>query len=199
MMSEKTFETTRTSFFGYSLPNNALVLSLIGIFTAFNFLMTFFVQIPVPATGGYINIGDVAVMYVALLFGPIIGGIAGGLGPMLADIAFGYAIYAPATLIIKAIEGFVIGIVANPGKNDKRLSAFDVIAVVLGGLCIPFGYFIYESLLYGAPTALVEMPGNFIQFVVAATASILLISASRKNIIKGLPQVFDKIFLKASP
>ena len=96
------------SLFGYFIPNNALLISMVGIFIALNFVVTYWIQIPIPATGGYINIGDVAVMFTALLFGPIIGGIAGGVGPMLADAFSPWVIYAPATLVIKGIEGFLM-------------------------------------------------------------------------------------------
>jgi uncharacterized membrane protein len=137
-------------------------------------------------------------MFTALLFGPIIGGIAGGLGPMLADILSPYIIYAPATLIIKGIEGFLIGLISNPKEFETRISYRDIIAVLIGGFLIPFGYFIYEAYILGLGVviAFVEIPGNFFQFGFAAVASILIILASRKNIIKSMPQVFDKIFIK---
>ncbi|MHA1472158.1 MAG: ECF transporter S component, partial [Promethearchaeota archaeon] len=154
--------------------------------------------IPIPATGGYINIGDIAVMFTALLFGPIIGGITGGVGPMLSDVFSGaFIIYAPATLIIKGIEGFLIGLISNPRKCGERLSYRDIVAVIVGGILIPLGYFIYEAFILGLgiAIALVEMPGNFFQFISAAVFSILLITASRKNILDSLPQVFDQIFI----
>ncbi|MFX0002534.1 MAG: ECF transporter S component [Candidatus Hodarchaeota archaeon] len=188
---------SQKSLNGYFIPNNTLLISMIGIFTALNFAITFWIQIPIPATGGYINIGDVAVMFTALLFGPIIGGIAGGLGPMLADIFTPYVIYAPATLFIKGIEGFLIGLIANPKDLEGRVSYRDIIAVLIGGLLIPLGYFIYEAFILnlGVLTAVAEVPGNFFQFGFAALASILLILASRKNIIDALPQVFNKVFV----
>ncbi|MHA2183917.1 MAG: ECF transporter S component [Promethearchaeota archaeon] len=189
----------RYAFYGYMLPNNSLSISIIGIFTALNFIFTFWLQIPIPATGGYINIGDTVVMFTALLFGPIIGGIAGGLGPMLADILSPYVIYAPATLVIKGIEGFLIGLISNPRDSEERISYRDIIAVLIGGILIPFGYFIYEAFILGLGVAIafVEIPGNFFQFGFAAVASILLILASRKTIIESMPQVFDKIFIKS--
>ena len=185
------------NLFGYFIPNNALIISMIAIFTAINFVVTYWIQIPIPATGGYINIGDVTVMYTALLFGPIIGGIAGGLGPMLADMFTPWIIYAPATLVIKGIEGFLIGFIANPKDREGRVAYHDIIAVLTGGILIPLGYFIYEAFILqlGVATALVEMPGNFFQFGFAAIGSILLIAGSRKNIIHSLPQTFNKIFI----
>jgi uncharacterized membrane protein len=192
-------KSVRYAFYGYMLPKNSLSISIIGIFTALNFIFTFWLQIPIPATGGYINIGDTVVMFTALLFGPIIGGIAGGLGPMLADILSPYVIYAPATLVIKGIEGFLIGLISNPRDSEERISYRDIIAVLIGGILIPFGYFIYEAFILGLGVAIafVEIPGNFFQFGFAAVASILLILASRKTIIESMPQVFDKIFIKS--
>ena len=190
------------NFLGYILPNNVLSISIIAIFTALIFVVTYWIQIPIPATGGYINIGDIAVMFTALLFGPIIGGITGGVGPMIADIFSGpYIIYAPATLIIKGIEGFLIGLISNPRGTTGRVSYRDIIAVIIGGICIPLGYFIYEAFILGlgVAIALVEIPGNFFQFISAAVFSILLVTASRKNIIDSLPQVFNKIFIPIDP
>ncbi|MBA7702811.1 hypothetical protein ES703_111586 [subsurface metagenome] len=193
---KKSFD--QKSLFGYFIPNNALLISMVGIFIALNFVVTYWIQIPIPATGGYINIGDVAVMFTALLFGPIIGGIAGGVGPMLADAFSPWVIYSPATLVIKGIEGFLIGFIANPKDCEGRISYRDIIAVLTGGILIPFGYFIYEAFILklGTAVALVEVPGNFFQFGFAAIGSILLIGASRKNIIDALPQVFNKIFIQ---
>ena len=194
------FQKEYKNFKGYALPINVLVLSMIAIFTALSFVVTFWIQIPIPATGGYINIGDTAVMFTALLFGPIIGGIAGGVGPMLADVFSGaYIIYAPATVVIKGIEGFLIGLIANPKDCEGRVSTADMVAVIIGGFLIPLGYFIYEAFILGlGVAAFVEVPGNCFQFIFAAAVSLLLTTASRKNIIDGLPQVFDKIFISES-
>jgi len=129
----------KKSFIGYLLPNNALSISIIGIFTALNFVITFWIQIPIPATGGYINIGDIAVMFTALLFGPIIGGIAGGLGPMFADIFLGYWLYAPATLLIKACEGGIVGILGHKRlrfSSKIRWKAFTFVAGLITGILL---------------------------------------------------------------
>ena len=185
------------TFRGYLLPSNTLINALTAIFAALIYILTAFLAIPVPATGGYINLGDMLVMFTALLFGPIVGGLAGGFGSMLADILSPYYIYAPATLIIKGIEGFIIGIISNPRKNNSRLSYRDLIAVLIGGILIPLGYFIYEAFILnlGIVVALVEVPGNFFQFGFAAISSTLLITATRKNLISNFPQVFNKIFI----
>lgn len=196
-MSEKTYNPPRKNFIGYSLPDNPIVVALIAIFIAVNFVVTFWIQIPIPGTSGYFNFGDVTVMYGALLFGPIIGSFAGGIGSMLADVFSPYMIYAPATIIIKGLEGFIIGVIANPKKNTQRIRINDELGVVAGGLLIPIGYFIYELVFpgFGLAYALYGVPYNTVQFSVAAISSLILVTISRKNIIQGMPQVFDKVFV----
>ena len=181
---------------GYLIPNNVLSISIIGIFAALICVLTMIISIPIPATQGFINIGDAGVMFTGLIFGPFIGGIAGGVGSALADIFLGYVIYAPATLIIKGLEGFLIGIIANPKYYYMKLNYRDFLAVVVGGLTMVFGYFIYEILLWGFASALYEVILNgIIQFGVAGVISLLLILSVRKSIVQGFPQVFDKIFI----
>ncbi|MFW9952743.1 MAG: ECF transporter S component [Candidatus Thorarchaeota archaeon] len=194
---EKSYQDNGKSFKGYLLPSNTLINALTAIFAALIYVVTAFIAIPVPATGGYINLGDILVMFTALLFGPIVGGLAGGIGSMLADILSPYYIYAPATLIIKGIEGFIIGLISNPRENVSRISYMDIIAVLIGGFIIPVGYFIYEAFILnlGITIALVEVPGNAFQFGFAAVSSILLIIATRKNLTSNFPQVFNKIFI----
>ena len=182
-------------FIGYYLPVNPLVIAMIGIFAALICVLTMIVQIPIPATGGYLNIGDAGVMITAILFGPIVGALAGGIGSMLADLFTGYVIYAPATLIIKGLEGLIVGLISNPKRYYKKLNFRDFIAVAVGGFIIVLGYFIYETILYGPAVALVEIPGNIIQFLFAAVLAILFALTVRKRIIDGLPEAFEKIFI----
>ena len=194
-MNEKAI-TKIKDFMGYRLPSNAISFSIIGIFSALICILTMIISIPIPATSGFINIGDAGVMITGLLFGPIIGGIAGGVGSSLADIFLGYTIYAPATLIIKGLEGFLVGLIANPKKGDSRINYKDILAVITGGILMTYGYFLYEIFLFGVPGAVYELFLNgIIQFGLGSIIAILFILTIRKNITDNLPQVFDKIFL----
>jgi len=185
----------KPNFLGYLLPFNSLSLSMIGIFGAFTCVVTMVIAFPIPSANGFINIGDAVVMITGLLFGPIIGGIAGGIGSSLADLFLGFGIYAPATLVIKGLEGFIVGLIANPKKRHK-LNYRDFIAVIVGGLTMIFGYFFYEVMIYGLPSALYEFILNsIIQFGLGSIIALAFIFAARKNITSSLPQVFDKIYL----
>ena len=193
---EKHFRYKGKTFMGYLYPTNSLSISTIGIFAALICVLTMLIAIPIPATQGFINIGDAGVMIAGLLLGPVIGGLAGGIGSALADIFLGYTIYAPATLIIKGLEGFVIGIIANPRKKHRKQFFRDILAVIVGGSIMVTGYFVYEFFLFGFPAALYEFIFNgLIQFGLSAIIALLFTRIFRKNIIDSLPQVFDKIFV----
>ena len=181
---------------GYIIPNNVISISIIGIFAALICILTLVISIPIPATQGFINIGDAGVMFTGLIFGPFVGGLSGGIGSALADIFLGYTIYAPATLIIKGLEGLLIGIIANPKHYYVKLNYRDILAVVVGGIIMVFGYFIYEIVLWGFASALYEVILNgIIQFGISGIISILLILAIRETIIQNFPQVFDRLFI----
>lgn len=99
-------------------------------------------SIYVPSTRGFFNIGETMVYTAALLFGPIIGAFAGGVGSGFADLLLGFWHYAPATLVIKAIEGGLVGVLGRrkPKFQSKILwKTFTfctglVIGTLLGGI-----------------------------------------------------------------
>ena len=191
--SEKSYPIKGKTFMGYSILNNPLNVSMAAIFAVIIFALTL---IAVVLSEGFINIGDIGVMISGLLFGPVVGSVAGGIGPFIADIVL-YPPTAIYTLVIKALEGFLVGVIANPRKNYKKLNYRDIVAVVVGGLTMVFGYFFVELLVFGDPGwAFGELPLNFfVQFLTGVIGSILFVRIWRKSIIDSFPQVFDKIFI----
>lgn len=157
-------------------------LALVSIMTALVFISTYLFQIPIPLTGGYFNLGDAIIYISAILFGPIIGGITGGVGAALADIVGGYVIYAPGTLIIKFCEGFIVGLIVFAIRMKKWVRWKEyitiIIAVIIGGLEMVVGYWVYESyilpfLVIGFTiVALAEVPVNLIQVLIGAIIAI---------------------------
>lgn len=117
-------------------------LSITVIFTAFVCVATCVLKVDIPQTKGYFNIGDTMVYVTALLFGPYIGGIAGGVGAALADVILATPEYAPGTLVVKAIEGFLVGYIshkANPLAKWRHV--WRSITVVVG---IALALILYE-------------------------------------------------------
>lgn len=109
-------------------------LALSGVMTAIVFVITRAFALPIPQTKGFFNLGEAGVYASAVLFGPLVGALAGGVGSALADLSLGYAQYAPFTLVIKGVEGAVVGMVArtvSPGVWGFGLGGGAIAAVIL--------------------------------------------------------------------
>lgn len=154
-------------------------LTLATIFAALVFVVTSQIPpIPIPATGGYFNLGETTIYIAALLFGPFAGAFSGGIGAMLADIYLGYVHFAPGTLIIKGVEGALVGFLNIRLKNwIPNSTVRAIICVVLGGIEMVAGYFLYETLLSVLfPSleiyAIAEVPLNIGQLLVSLVIAV---------------------------
>jgi len=108
-------------------------LSILAMFIAVVCVATVILKIDIPATHGFFNVGDSMVYVTALLFGPLIGGIAGGLGSSLADILLGAPWYAPGTLVIKGVEGLIVGYLGHKVRLSVETSTkWEVFGMFLG-------------------------------------------------------------------
>ncbi|MDH5703323.1 MAG: ECF transporter S component [Aigarchaeota archaeon] len=161
-----------------SKRSRSVMVALYALTAAAVMTLTLVIQIPVPATGGYLNFGDIAIFLFALLFGSRVGAFAGGFGSALADLAGGYGVFAPFTLFIKGAEGFLAGYLAVE-RSVRR----DLLAWAAGATAMVLGYFIIETLFFGGvPAALVEIPSNLLQVFSGAVVGIPLAQALRKAI-----------------
>ena len=146
-----------------------------AIFAALTCVLTILVPIPTPI--GYIHPGDGMVILSGVFFSTsLLFSLSAGLGSMLADMILGYWIYAPATLVIKAVSALIAGLVFRSlrKKTDKSGTFCTAIAGLLSGLCTVIGYFLYETFLYGFPVALAVVPTNLIQIAFGILLACLL-------------------------
>lgn len=137
-----------------------------ALFAALTCIATMLIQIPVPATGGYLNLGDAVILLGALLLGPAYGCAAGGIGSMLADLLSGYAQYAPGTLVIKGLCALTAALLWKKLHRFSLRSPLPALAAacVCAELVMVTGYFVYEALLLGYGfAAIAAVPGNLIQ------------------------------------
>ena len=103
---------------------------LAALLAAFTTVATMMIKFPTP-TLGYIHLGDGLVLLCGVLLGPGMGAAAAGIGSMLGRPVSGYAAFAPATLIIKALTAFVGGWVFH----RLHASAFRTpVRTILGGI-----------------------------------------------------------------
>jgi uncharacterized membrane protein len=164
-------------------PRIAAKLALTAGLAATTTVATMLIQIPIPPTRGYLNFGEILVFTSALLFGRFVGGLAGGIGSAMADIITGYGYFAPYTLVIKGLEGFLAGTIRD-GKSTRR----DVLGWLAGAVAMVTGYFLTEAYAmgFGVPAALVEVPSNVIQVLSGAIIAIPLARGLRNRIPKIL-------------
>jgi uncharacterized membrane protein len=95
-------------------------LALTPIFVALVAVATMVFTIYIPATSGYFNIGETVIYITAILFGPYVGAIAGGVGAAISDMILA-PVFAPATLIIKALEGAIVGLLSRRVLKATRV------------------------------------------------------------------------------
>lgn len=162
---------------------NLRKLTMTSVFAALTCVLTMLIRIPTP-TKGYVNLGDCMVNVSAWLLGPAYGAAAAGFGSAAADILSGYVIYAPATLVIKALMAVLCFAVYN--LLAKKFSSFPsrIAAAVASELMMLAGYFVFDIILYGSiATAVAGMTASVFQGVMGAASSVMLYEA----VIKRLP------------
>lgn len=162
--------------------NSVYSLVLSAVFAALICAATMLVQIPVPGTGGYANLGDGVILVAAFLLPSVYAVAAAGVGSMLADVLAGYMQFAPGTLVIKALVALVAGLLwrrFGKGKGKTREKILMVVSALIAECVMVIGYFVYESLVLGyGMGAAAALPGNLGQgatgVAIGCTAAMLL-------------------------
>jgi uncharacterized membrane protein len=166
------------------------------------FLSTFLFQIPIFSTNGYLNFGDIMIFAFAFTFGPVIGGISGAAGSSLSDLLGGFGTFAPFTLIIKGLEGFLAGLI-----SQKQIRGRVIFGWAAGSAVMVGGYFLAEwyviALIFGSSeftgivAALGELPFNILQVLAGGFVGIPL-SLTLKRLLKQTPYYHKLIETAAS-
>lgn len=168
-----------------------------ALMTAFTCVATMIIKFQTP-TFGYIHLGDGLVLLCGIVLGPLTGGLAAGIGSMLADIFNGYITWAPATLLIKALTAFVAGFLFHKFQKAFKGKYARSFSIILGGLIgeaiMVVGYFLYEAglasvvngsfssiaLAAGFTSAATGIPFNIVQGIVGIIISLLLLPVLSK-------------------
>jgi len=123
------------------------------------------ISIPMPGFRLYFNMGEGVIYTIALIFGPRYGALCGGLGASIADLILGYPLWAPFTLVIKGLEGYVAGKLRNKNKT---------LAIAAGASVMITGYTTMAAILYGAKAAPVELATDLLQTGIGAIVALVL-------------------------
>ena len=132
------------------------MMVMTAVFAALACVATMVIKVPSP-TGGYMNLGDTVVL--------------------LGGYLLGSAIYAPATLVIKAVMAVLAAAcwqAFGRGRGPLGLAACGVV----GELPMVLGYWLYDGMLMGSLTgAAAGIPSNLVQAAFGIAASTLLAAA----------------------
>lgn len=132
-------------------------LALGGLMAALVLLLTAALKLPVPATGGYIHLGDGMIFLAAWLLGPY-AALCAAIGSALADLMGGYIIYMLPSFLIKGAMGYLAGKTLRSANGFKRL-----LILIVAELIMVSGYFLFEGFMMGWAAAVASVPMNLIQ------------------------------------
>lgn len=166
-------------------------LALTALMAALTAVLTL-ASVPLPG-GGYYNFGGVAIFIAAAALGPVAGAFAGGPGGALGDLILGYTFYAPFTLVIKALEGLIAGLLFKAFKSAfikdggrVKKAVFSAVSNVVGGLMMAAGYFLAEGLLLAEGKwqgGLVNLPWNILQGALSAVVAAVVLFVCRLDVL----------------
>ena len=148
--------------------------------TALCCVATMIIKIPSPFKG-YLNLGDCVVLLAAWLLSPAYAFAVAGVGSALADLFYGYIIYAPATFVIKGIMAIIAHFCfkAMQGRIGKTPSR--IVGGALAEIEMVLGYFIFEGFVYGFAPSVVNIPANGVQGIAGLVAGLVLVKIFEKS------------------
>jgi uncharacterized repeat protein (TIGR04002 family) len=160
-------------------------LTYSAILAALIFLSTAYLAMPLPVLG-YVHLGDGFILLAAAILPTPYAVGAAVIGAGAADIVSGYAIYLPATVIIKAITAMLVS-----SKDKKMISVRNLTALIPAVLVCCGGYYLYESLIYKSfVSPIASVPFNLVQSALGGIIFVLLGVLIDKN--HGLRKIFKQ-------
>lgn len=151
--------------------SNVLRLAYSGMLAALIFVATYFFQIPVSLTQGYIHLGDGFILLGAAMLGST-AIPAAALGSMLSDLLGGYTLYILPTFLIKgAVAAVAVRCYAKQRPLWQRVTL-----LIAAELVMVAGYFVMEWLVlgYGWAAALGAVIPNLVQGLSGVVIALIL-------------------------
>ena len=143
-----------------------------AVMAAFVFVATYFLKIRIPTPTGYtmIKTGNILCVLSGLLFGPVCGGLASGIGSALYDLTDpAFAAGALTTFVRFFIMGFLSGIISHTGKADGLNMKRNTLAAIVGA-------FSYVLIYIGEKVLVMMLAGSAFWPAVVANSTKLIAS-----------------------
>lgn len=144
------------------------LMCLAGVFTALVYVFTAYLHI--PSHTGYTHVGDGFIYLAACLLPLPYAAFVGAVGALLADCLTGFAIWAPGSVIIKAVA-----VLFFVRKSEKIITLRNALALLPASAVCIGGYYLYEAIITGnfvAPIA--GIPGYITQSVLSSILFVVL-------------------------
>lgn len=161
------------------LTKNALLISIVIVSAKV-------INIPTPI-GGVINISDSIILCISLLLSTQEAVLISSSGAFIAEVFSPYAIFAPATLLIKGCVAFISSTLNKRFNKDLKTTLIILIFLFAESFMI-LGYLIFQAYFLGLGLAVasLDLVNNLIQAGASTIIGFLLYKAlsSNKSIIK---------------
>jgi uncharacterized membrane protein len=135
-------------------------------------LMTWLLRMDIPYEGkqaGYWTLGDVGIYITAALLGGPWAALCAAVGSALADIIVGQAVYAPASLVVKALWRLCSYRTQSAGTHFLHL----IKSVAYAGGVMVLGYFLYDLIIRGDYVlAAIGLPFNILQVIASGLIAV---------------------------
>lgn len=148
--------------------NKMKLMCISGVFTAVVFVFTAYLHI--PSHTGYTHVGDGFIFLSACLLPLPYAAFVGAAGALLSDLLTGFALWAPASVIIKTLSVLFFSC-----SRKKILSTKNLFALLPAGILCVGGYYLYEALItanFIAPLA--GIAGYVTQWVLSSILFVVL-------------------------
>lgn len=137
--------------------NKIVHMCVTAALTALVFVVTAYLHI--PTNHGYIHVGDGLIYLAACMLPRPYAVTVGAVGALLADCLTGYVIWAPGSVIIKALTALLFSCSGNKIIRLRNMLMILPAAVLCAG-----GYYLYEAIIYGNYVApLAGIPASLTQ------------------------------------
>ncbi|MFF5996897.1 ECF transporter S component [Lysinibacillus sp. KU-BSD001] len=166
MQNTQTYSKPRQKTF--DLVITAMLATLVFVSTVY-----LNIKLPILSKGGLVHLGTAMLFIASILFGPKKGALAGAIGMGLFDIVGGWMIWAPITIVARALQGFIVGKIAWSKGHKGDNIALNVIAMIVSIPVMIAVYYIGEVILYNNWVApLASIPGDLVQNVLGIIIAI---------------------------
>lgn len=161
--------------------NNLRITAIAAVFAALTAVMTAFLHIPSGVNGGYVHVGDAVIFLAAALLPTPWAMGAAAVGGGLADIISGSPLWAPFTVVIKALLTLCLS-----NKAERVLSRRNMLMMIPCAAISIAGYYLASALITvisggaltaGLIAALGEILGNLVQ-AVGSTVLFFIVGAA---------------------